>query len=277
MFWLILTFATVSCRDNQQERSVKQFYLNGRIKVVATLRGNRLHGRTIWYRPQGSIENTSHWVNGKRTGVTCVYYSSGALKDSLGFLNDTLHGLSLSYYRNGSLQKVERYTRGVKTGTAVDFDSLGHRQQQTTYDLDGNDIYNIFYDRHGKTAGGSPSHITEAKDTILWGAKYTGSIRFGYPLKGKVTMIVGVLGEDLKAIDRWPIIDTFQVVPQSKDGRFYFSYYPKRLGHNSFQYKFIQPESPWNATVEDSLTVDQKSVTHPFFVKKAAGESSKQP
>jgi hypothetical protein len=268
VFLFSLTLFTISCRDNQQEHSVKQFYPDGHLKVVATLRGNRMHGRTIWYSLKGDIDNTSHWVNGKRTGVTCVYYSSGALKDSIGFLNDTLHGLSLSYYRNEALQKVERYTHGVRTGTAVDFDSLGKRKQQSTYDRNGNEIYYIFYDTHGESAGGSPAHITEAKDTIWWGEKYTGSIRFGYPLKGKVTMIVGVLGEDLKAIDRWPIVDTFQVVPQSKDGRFYFSYYPKRLGANSFQYKFIQPESPWDATVRDSLTIDQKSVTHPFFVKK---------
>jgi hypothetical protein len=227
-----------------------------------------MHGRTTWYNPKGGIDNTSYWVNGKRTGVTCVYYTSGALKDSIAFLNDTLHGPYLSYYRNGVLQQVERYRHGVKTGTSVEFDSLGKRKQQFTYDREGHEIYTIFYDPAGESPIGSPAHITEAKDTIRWGEKYTGSIRFGYPLKGKATMIVGVLGKDVKAIDRWPIVDTFQIVPQSKDRQFYFSYYPKRLGVNAFQYKFIQPESPWDATPKDSLSVDQKSVTHSFLVRK---------
>ncbi|WP_426062300.1 hypothetical protein [Hymenobacter sp. B1770] len=83
-----------------------------------------------------------------------------------------------------------------------------------------------------------------------------------------MTLIVGVLGEDVNAFDRWPIVDTFQVVLQSADGRFYFPYYPKRPEKNSFQYKFIQPESPVMAAFEDSLRVDQKSIMHPFFVKK---------
>jgi hypothetical protein len=265
---LSLTLCTYGCGDNQKERSVKLFYPDGHLKAVATLKGNHMHGLATFYNSKGSIDSRSHWVNGKRTGVTCVYYSSGALKDSISFLNDTLHGPSVSYYRNGALKKVERYTNGTRTGIAVDFDSLGKRQQQFTYDRSGHEIYYLSYDADGEPAENLFSPITEAKDTIWWGEKYTGSIRYGYPLKGKVTMIVGVLGLDLKALDRWPIVDTFQVVPQSADGRFYFSYYPKRQGVNSLQYKFIQPESPWDASVRDSLTVDQRSVKHQFLVKK---------
>ncbi|TGE20987.1 hypothetical protein E5K02_24805 [Hymenobacter metallicola] len=268
VFLLSLGVGSISCRDKQQERRVQVTYPDGRLHVLATLRGKRLHGRAIEYSPTGTIDNTSHWVEGKRTGVTSYYYPSGALKDSLAFLNDTLHGLSLSYYRNGVLQQVERYTHGVRTGTAVTFDSLGKRKQQSTYDRDGNGIYDIFYSPPGESPLGSPVPITEAKDTIWWGEKYAGSVRFGYPLKGNVTMIVGVLREDRKAVDRWSVVDTFQVVAQSQDGRFYFSYYPKQPGPNSFQYKFIQPQSPWNATIRDSLTVDQQTVTHSFLVKK---------
>ena len=136
-----------------------------------------------------------------------------------------------------------------------------------TYDRSGKEIYNLYFDKQGKPLDGSLMPIIEAKDTILWGGKYTGSIRFGYPLKGKVTMTVGVLGEDLKAYDRWPLVDTFQVVPQSEDGRFYFSYYPKRLGINAFHYKFTQPGRRWIVEV-DSSTVDLISVKHSFLVKQ---------
>ena len=93
-----LTLVGSSCRDTERARQVKQFYLDGKLKVVATFRGNQMHGRTIWYYPTGGIEQTSNWVAGKQTGVTRHYYASGVLQDSLGFWQDTLHGRCLRYY-----------------------------------------------------------------------------------------------------------------------------------------------------------------------------------
>ena len=64
-------------------------------------------------------------------------------------------------------------------------------------------------------------------------------------------------------------MDTFQVVAQSKDGRYYFSYYPKRTGSNTMGYRFLQPKSPWDARPhKDSLSVDYLAGDMPFFVRK---------
>lgn len=265
---LVVLFSLASCQQAEQSHKVKLFYPTGQLRVLATLRGDLPNGRVAGYRPTGSLVTTSYWVAGKRTGVSCTYYSNGTRQDSISFLNDRQHGPAFTYYRNGALHTVERYRQGMRIGTATTFDSLGHRQQQGTYDREGNQIYAIFYDWQGHTAGGSPSSIVVAKDTVRWGEPYTGSLRFGYPLRGKVLLLVGVLKEDRQAVDRWALIDTFQVVSQSTDGHFYFSYAPKRVGLNSFQYKFIQPASPWDALVVDSLSVDRQSGTHPFFVKK---------
>ena len=237
---------------------------------MAALRHGQLDGRSVSYYPNGHLQTVSQWAGSQRTGVTRRYYLDGILQNSTQYRKDSLHGMALRYYRTGPLREVAHYTNGHRTGTYVSFDSLGHKAEQFTYDHSGEVIYTAFYDRHGKTAGGTPEPIPEAPDTISWGERYTGAIRFGYRLKGKVTMLVGVLREDRKALDRWPLVDTFQVVPQSKDVRFYFAYYPKRPGKNVLQYKFIQPGSPWDTYPRtDSVSVDGISVTHPFFVKKA--------
>ena len=259
-----------SCRHEDGRTLEPDHYPNGRLRSVAALRHGRLDGRSVSYYPNGQVQAVSQWVAGQRTGVTRLYYPDGILKDSTQYRNDSVHGAALRYYRTGPLREVAHYTNGLRTGTYVSFDSLGHKVEQFTYDPSGEVIYSTFYDRHGQAAGGTPEHITEANDTISWGERYTGAIRFGYPLKGKVTLLVGVLREDRTARDRWPLVDTFQVVPQRKDGRFYFAYYPKRPGKNVLQYKFIQPASPWEVYPQtDSLSVDGISVTRPFFVKKA--------
>lgn len=259
-----------SCRQEDGRTLETAYYPNGRLHTVAALLHGRLDGRSVSYYQNGQVQTVSQWAAGQRTGVTRRYYPEGILKDSTQYRNDSVHGMALRYYRTGPLREVAHYTNGHRTGTYVSFDSLGHKVEQFTYNKLGEVIYSTFYDRHGKTAGGTPEHITEANDTISWGERYTGTIRFGYPLKGKVTMLVGVLREDRKALDRWPLVDTFQVVPQSKDGRFYFAYYPKRPGKNVLQYKFIQPGSPWDTYPRtDSVSVDGISVTRPFFVKKA--------
>ena len=269
--WLvIITIGVASCHQNEQAQRIKLLYPTGQLRVLAMLRDSVLDGRVTGYRPTGSIMTTSQWVAGKRTGVTSSYYPAGTRQDSIGFLNDVRHGPAFTYYPNGALHTIEHYRHGVQTGIAVTFDSLGHKQEQFTYDQEGNEVYATFYNKAGKTAGGSPSSILVAKDTIQWGEHYSGSLRFGYSLRGKVTMLVGVLKQDRQALDRWPLIDTFQVIPQSKDGRFYFSYLPKQAGANAFQYKIIQPASPWNAPEPDSLSVDSQSSTRPFFVKNPA-------
>ncbi len=58
------------------------------------------------------------------------------------------------------------------------------------------------------------------------------------------------------------MLDTLVVVAQSSDGHFYFSFSPTHAGPNTFSYKFTQPGSE-----QDSLTVDNLSSSHRFFVK----------
>ena len=141
--------------------------------------------------------------------------------------------------------------------------------ERHTFNSSGREILTTPYDAEGKPGSSFFSPIVQADDTITLGNKFSGFVTFGYPLKSKAIMLVGRLGKDMKALDRYPLLDTFQVVHQSKDGRFYFSFVPSRLGANTFGYKFIQPGSPWTDVPKDSLSVDLLSGSSPFYVRKS--------
>jgi hypothetical protein len=262
----IVLFDT-GCTPHQ--RTETTFYPNGHRKQVATWQDGQLQGLLTEYYPNGKLKATSHWLAGKQTGVTRLYYPTGDLRDSSTYLAGSLNGLALGYTPQGLPQFRSHYTNGIPTGREVIFDATGKPTELHLYDAAGILFYVDNYEADGKPSGSGMTPLFEAKDTIAWKEKMTGFIWFGYPLKTRTTMLVGRLGKDLQALDRYPMLDTIQVVKQSRDGRFYFEFYPAHVGSNNMGFKFLQPGSPWDAIPrKDSLSVDQLSVTHSFFVGK---------
>ena len=197
-------------------------------------------------------------------------YVTGAVHVAASLKGNVLHGPTSWYYPNGTLQSRSHWVNGVQTGHAVAYDSAGRPVERNTYDSAGRLMFTRAY-FHGIPAEGLLYPIIEAPDTVTWGRPFAGSIRFGYPLASPATLLVGTLRTDMHALDRWQVRDTVQVVSQSQDGRFYFSYRPVRPGPNTFAYKFLQPGRPWmNRSQEDSLSVDNFSGWRPFFVQQPA-------
>ncbi|WP_216680620.1 toxin-antitoxin system YwqK family antitoxin [Hymenobacter siberiensis] len=240
---MCFSFCYAGCSDNQRIHTENLYFPNGKLKAAASMKGKALHGLITWYYPNGKVESISNWYESKRNGSARLYSSAGIPKE-------------FAYYKNG-----------VKVSTVL-FDSLGKPEERRTLNAAGREVLIRNYKNESQPASSTFMPIVEANDTIVWGEKFTGYIHFGYPLKSKVTMLVGRLGRDLKAEERYPLLDTFQVVHQNRDGRFYFSFPPTHLGANTFAYKFIQPDSPWTNIPEDSLSVDEMSGSRPFFVKK---------
>jgi hypothetical protein len=261
---LILGAGGILCSGCQQEQTTvqKQYYPDGKLRVWQQLRNNQLHGQSRLYYPSGHLQHTYLYVQGKLTGEARFYYESGTLQARCMMLEDSLHGHSWAFYRNGHPREHSVYRWNQHTGIKFLFDSLTGKKVE-------HHVYVREYDKAGEPTNGMLLPITEADNTIEWGEKYTGFVRFGYPLNSSATMVVGRLGKEMKALDRYPVIDTFQVVQQSSDGRFHFSFFPRHPGKNTFSFKFLQPGSPWDALPKkDSLSVDGLSTSHAFLVQE---------
>ena len=253
------------CTDEQSVKQVQEQNPNGTLRMIRSMKGEQLHGRCLTYYPDGKMESDSRWHNGRRTGVTRLFYRNGVLKDSSSFVNDSLNGPSLHYYHNGALKRKSYFTNGIVIGTTVFFDSTGKPMQREIYNQAGELIYINQFDKKGKPSGNGVRSIIETPDTISWGKPYSGCIRFGYSLTGRVTMLIGPLVTHLNALDRFQIADTFAVVQPDALGRFCFSYLPRpaKTGRNLFGYKFIHKDN-----LVDSLSVHNLSGTVPFVVRK---------
>jgi hypothetical protein len=230
------------------------------------VKNSQLDGVYKSFYPNGKLKSESNWVHGRRTGIASYYFKSGVLQSRSHLTNGLLNGTALQYYQNGILSQKGVYTNGTQTGITLLFDSLtGKPVERHIYNQAGQLIYLNDYDKQGKPSRNGLTSIVDAPDTIKWGANYTGCIRFGYPLTGKVTMLIGKLVTRVKSIDRYQIADTFAIVHPDKQGRFCFSYHPQpaQIGRNMFGYKFLHTGS-----VYDSLSVNELSGSWYFFVKK---------
>lgn len=261
---LVLGSVFVSCTDEQGKHKIQeQRNPDGTLRMLISLAGNKLDGRSLAYYSNGKIESDSRWRDGKRSGVTRLFYRGGNLRDSSVYANDSLNGLSLVYYQNGILKQRAHFIDGTETGVTMLFDSVGRPVERHVFSQKGQLIYANSYDKIGKPSGRGMHSIIEVPDTISWGEPYSGCIHFGYPITGNVKMLIGSLITHVNAFDRFQIKDTLLVVNPDDKGRFCFSYLPKhaKLGKNYFQYKFLQSNN-----LVDSLSVDNISGSVPFVI-----------
>jgi hypothetical protein len=257
-----------SCTQ-EHGRTIETFhYPNGQLRGAAAQLNGRLDGRSVAYYPNGQVRAASSWVAGQRTGVTRLYDPDGVLRDSSAYRADSLDGPSLQYARTGVPQLRSWYVNGQRRGREVLYDEAGKPAELRVYGAGGQLVYLDRYGPDGRPSGRGMVPLFDTRDTLAWGEKMAGSLSFGYPLTAPATLVVGTLGTDLTAVDRYPLRDTVQVVQQSADGRFYFAYRPAHAGANAMGYKFLQPQRPWDAVPrKDSRSVDHLSGTVPFFVR----------
>lgn len=258
-----------NCLEQMRIQRINACILLGSILFSVDCTDSERNHTTLRYYPNGKVRAVIRLLDGKLNGVTKVYYPNGFLRDSSTYLADSLNGPSFWFDSLGILCQQSHYTNGIRTGRQVIFNSTGKPVELHVYTQTGKLFYVDSYNSDGHPAGSGMTPVFEVKDTVSSDEKMTGFLWFGYPLKSRATLLIGTLGTNLKASDRYPLLDTLEVVEQSKDGRFYFAFQPTHIGNNVMGFKFIQPGSPWNASPhKDSSSVDQISGKSPFFVRK---------
>ncbi|WP_375434858.1 toxin-antitoxin system YwqK family antitoxin [uncultured Hymenobacter sp.] len=198
---LPLSWGGASCQSDQHEHLEQQFYPDGMLQVAATIKSGQLHGLTTWYYPTGRVKSTTSWFHDKRVGIARLYYpngrlqettcwvngqrtgpnqffdSTGRLEASMTLVRDKLNGPSRRYYRNRMLQEASYYQNGQLRGTVL-YDSLGHAQEKQYYDAQSKLIGISAFDNVGRPYPPTLMPLLDVPDTIIWGERYSGSIRF---------------------------------------------------------------------------------------------------
>jgi antitoxin component YwqK of YwqJK toxin-antitoxin module len=131
-------------KDNKPAGTFKRYYPDGGIRAVMIYNPTGTRAFTTLYYQNGTkaaegvyagTQKDSVWnyysyyekklngkekfVNGKKEGISVIYYSSGKKSQELEYKNDIKHGVWRQFYENGSLKILTAYNNGKRTGNFV--------------------------------------------------------------------------------------------------------------------------------------------------------------
>lgn len=97
----------------------KDYYIDGTKQMEAlSLKENEevLHGKVIWYHPNGKVMQTVHYKNNVPHGLRKNYYMSGPLKSEYSYVNGKIDGAYVAYHENAQLSESGNYKIGERIG-----------------------------------------------------------------------------------------------------------------------------------------------------------------
>jgi uncharacterized protein YdhG (YjbR/CyaY superfamily) len=76
---LAVRIAEINATFPRSSGEVKEFYDNGRLKLVGRLKDDQMHGAWRWYRRDGSLMRTGSFRAGAQVGTWTTYDRTGAV------------------------------------------------------------------------------------------------------------------------------------------------------------------------------------------------------
>lgn len=258
----MLALLVGSCKHSSEEKCL--YYPNGALRKLISKEQGKWEGLVWEYYPNGQLKSKASWHDDRQHGPAFFYYPNGRLQESTQWRNGKVQGKSLQYYRNGKIKWQANFRTGIKVGNAILYDSTGKPQELQVYNERGQLTRVRDYNRMGTLSSEVIMPIIEVPDTIQQGENFAGCVHFDYSLAGKTIMLIGKLVKQTSSFERYQIRDTIIIVRPDQRGWFCFSYKPQpaESGDHIFAYKFLQ-----SGVVDDSLSVNLLSGTHPFYVQ----------
>ena len=112
----------------------------------------RANGLYVLYYPNGIINKTCIYKDGKIDGDMLTFYEDGRLKQKVGYSNDKPDGLSLTFYQSGLLETFRTVSNGKDTLFGVNYkDTIELTPAEVVYfNKNGNLVYKEYFDENGK-------------------------------------------------------------------------------------------------------------------------------
>jgi antitoxin component YwqK of YwqJK toxin-antitoxin module len=112
------------------------YYENGSKASVNTYVNDTLHGNSVYFHRNGTLNCEVHFEHGQKSGVVHYYDSLGKRYQTSTFLYGRLEGPSYSYYPTGIVKMKITYHRNRREGYYVFFDETGKIKRKETYSAD---------------------------------------------------------------------------------------------------------------------------------------------
>ncbi len=83
------------------------------------------HGRFRAYYPDGRLQASGTYLNGKLDGLLMAYYPDGKPETKMFYRDGVLHGLKTAYYSDGRMMREEPFIAGWKDGLVREYSTKG--------------------------------------------------------------------------------------------------------------------------------------------------------
>jgi antitoxin component YwqK of YwqJK toxin-antitoxin module len=110
-------------------------YESDTVIAEGVITGNGVYeGEWIHYYKSGAIKAKGNYVNSKKEGKWIYYYANGKKEQEGNFTDNQLKGSWIWYYQNGQVKRKEFYNRKeLLEGTVFEYDSLGNEMTRGDY------------------------------------------------------------------------------------------------------------------------------------------------
>jgi hypothetical protein len=134
-------FTKENTNESELELNIKEykegqkhyFYPDGKLKIEAFYKGEKLHGPWTFFSVEGKLLYRSWFMEGKRQGKCFAYYMNGALYSLLDYVDGLQNGLQLHYYLDGTLKTSEHYDKGLLHGVVRLYYRNGQLQKEQNF------------------------------------------------------------------------------------------------------------------------------------------------
>ncbi len=102
--------------DLQGTQKVEAFFKNKQKSISQTYVKGLLDGPSIYYHPNGQVQDEVSYKNGTEEGWTRSYYANGQLQREIFYVDGQEEGLTRRFREDGTLLHSTQYKEGLKHG-----------------------------------------------------------------------------------------------------------------------------------------------------------------
>ncbi len=173
---IMLCLVISSCRNsgtgknkkNSDEdiRIVREFFSNGKVKAVISVKDNKRNGITKNYSIDGRLLSAVNFVNGKKEGKSTNYYSSGKVHSTIMYKNGVREGDAVWYYENGNPYTINPFFNNKLNGIQKKYYENGNLQAEIPFKDDQPGVGLKEYTGEGKLITDYPAIIIKEVNQI---------------------------------------------------------------------------------------------------------------
>ena len=115
-----------SLKKKGKYNKIRKEYDNyGFLRKIEYLKDQKLHGTSIQYYKNGSIQKETEYLHNLKNGCEKIYYENGILQKKSFYLNNLRFGNVITYFNNGRISNESSFKNDKLNGSFITYNVNG--------------------------------------------------------------------------------------------------------------------------------------------------------